>query len=58
MKKKDLLLQKIGDSAFFFVDVRDYLTVVSEFNPVFANQTIAFEPKSSEEDSTPETIED
>jgi len=58
MNHKDLLPQKIGDSAFFFFDLRDYLAVISEFDPALANQTIAFESESSEDESAPEPSED
>ncbi len=41
--------RKVGESSFFFVDIRDYLVPVIQFDPVLANQTVVFEPEPVEE---------
>jgi len=40
---------KIGDSAFFLVDVRSYSAPVTRFDPILANQSVVFEPEPIQE---------
>jgi len=55
----DPQLTKVGESAFFFVDVRNYLAAVTRFDPILANQTVVFEPVPVEEpEPAPEEEDD